>query len=126
MRWLDGAPRAVRCDDDAPTQSAGSGRSDQVRRQRHEHQNRSKRSSGGPNPVQSRVCAANAGPVLRHSGAIRFHVVPRRNLPLPMFPFADGPMLSMRDSELESEVLRLVRDEDYGFTLVMAEGEPLE
>ena len=35
-------------------------------------------------------------------------------------------MLSMSDAELEAEVLRLVRQEDYALTLVTAEAEPVD
>ena len=38
----------------------------------------------------------------------------------------DDPMLSMPDSELEHEVLRLVRQEDYALALVTAEAEPID
>ena len=38
----------------------------------------------------------------------------------------DDPMLSMPDYELEAEVLRLVRQEDYALTLMTAEAEPID
>ena len=38
----------------------------------------------------------------------------------------DDPMLTLSDAELEDEVLRLVRQEDYALTLVTAEAEPIE
>ncbi len=38
----------------------------------------------------------------------------------------DDPMLSMPDGELEHEVLRLVRQEDYGLSLTQAEVEPVD
>ena len=38
----------------------------------------------------------------------------------------DDPLLTMSDAELEAEVLRLVRQEDYAVTLVAAEGEPID
>ena len=36
------------------------------------------------------------------------------------------PLLTLPDGELEDEVLRLVRQEDYAFTLVTAEAEPVD
>ena len=38
----------------------------------------------------------------------------------------DDPLLRLPDSELEAEVLRLVRREDYAVTLVTAEAEPTD
>ncbi len=38
----------------------------------------------------------------------------------------DDAILTLSDAELEDEVLRLVRQEDYALTLVTAEGEPIE
>ena len=38
----------------------------------------------------------------------------------------DDAILTLSDAELENEVLRLVRQEDYALTLVTAEGEPIE
>ncbi len=38
----------------------------------------------------------------------------------------DDPMLTLSDGQLDDEVLRLVRQEDYAFTLVTAEAEPID
>ena len=38
----------------------------------------------------------------------------------------DNRLLGMTDAELEEEVVRLVRQEDYGLTLVTAEVEPVD
>ena len=38
----------------------------------------------------------------------------------------DDPMLTLSDGQLETEVLRLVRQEDYALTLVTAEAEPVD
>ena len=35
-------------------------------------------------------------------------------------------MLTLSDSELETGALRLVRQEDYGLTLVVAKAEPID
>ncbi len=38
----------------------------------------------------------------------------------------DDPVLTLSDAELEDEVLRLVRQEDYALALVTAEAEPTD
>ena len=38
----------------------------------------------------------------------------------------DDRLLGMTDAELEEEVVRLVRQEDYALTLVTAEDEPID
>ena len=38
----------------------------------------------------------------------------------------DDAILTLSDGQLETEVLRLVRQEDYALTLVTAEAEPVD
>ena len=50
----------------------------------------------------------------------------RVTLELALVVEDDDPLLTLSDGQLEDEVLRLVRQEDYALTLVTAEAEPTD